>query len=341
MNSTFHKSPLILIVDDEKTMRLILRRTMERQGYRIAEATDGQECLQVCQEIKPDMILLDGMMPRMDGFTCCAKLHNLLADDCPPVLMITVLEDQKSVDSAFEVGATDYVTKPIHWAVLLQRVRRILQSHWAMVELQHQIERERLLTEQLESANRELERFATMDYLTQVANRYRFDRYTDREWLRLTREQLPISLILCDLDFFKAYNDTYGHQAGDQCLKQVAEAIKNCARRPADLAARYGGEEFALVLPNTEAQGAIQVAETIRSEVRKKAIIHCGSSISEYLTLSLGVTSLIPSSGSSPDQLVLQADLALYQAKSAGRDRVILYSSGDSAAPTDKTWSNS
>ena len=259
--------PLILVVDDEKTLRLVLRRVMEKEGYRVSEALDGEQCLEISPQIKPDMVLLDAMMPGIDGFTCCAKLRELLGDDCPPILMITVLDDPASVDRAFEVGATDFVTKPIFWAVLRQRVRRVLENSWAMKELQRQIERERLLTEQLEIANRELERLASLDGLSQIANRRCFDQQLAQEWKRLQREQLPLSLILCDIDFFKVYNDTYGHQAGDECLRQVAYTIHQAVRRPADFTARYGGEEFAVILPNTEATGAVRVAEKIRAQV--------------------------------------------------------------------------
>ena len=136
INPDFENNPpLILLVDDEKTLRLVLSRAMQREGYRIAQATDGEQCLESCQQLQPDMVLLDAMMPQMDGFTCCAKLHTLMGDDCPAVLMITTLNDKASVDRAFEVGATDYVTKPIAWAVLKQRVRRLLQTRWAMTEL--------------------------------------------------------------------------------------------------------------------------------------------------------------------------------------------------------------
>jgi len=131
-------TPLILIVDDEKTFRLILSRAMARQGYRIAEAEDGKQCLKSCQQLKPDLILLDAMMPQMDGFTCCTQLTKRLGDECPIVLMITTLYDKASVDRAFEVGATDYVTKPIDWPVLFTRVRHLLQTRWAMTQLRQQ-----------------------------------------------------------------------------------------------------------------------------------------------------------------------------------------------------------
>lgn len=329
-HSKFESSqPLILIVDDEKTIRLVLRRAMEREGYHLMEAATGEECLEICQQLMPDIILLDAMMPGIDGFTCCHELKQRLGENCPPILMITVLEDQASVDLAFEEGAMDYITKPIHWAVLRQRVRRILQSCWVMAELKRQIERERLLTAQLEEtnqklaiANQELQRLALIDGLTQISNRRCFDEYLQQEWKRLKREKLPLSLILCDLDFFKAYNDTYGHQAGDECLKIVASILTECACRPADLVARYGGEEFAIILPNTPVEGAMEVAQRARKLIKEKMIIHQGSIVEPYLTLSLGLTTVIPHAEVSIDQLILAADQALYQAKMAGRNRI-------------------
>jgi len=127
--------PLVLIVDDEKTVRLVLRRAMQKEGYRIAEAADGEQCLDLCLQIKPDLVLLDAMMPQIDGFTCCAQLLALLGNESPAVLMITTLNDKASVDQAFDVGAADYITKPIDWPVLCQRVRRLLQTRWAMTQL--------------------------------------------------------------------------------------------------------------------------------------------------------------------------------------------------------------
>ena len=320
----FEKNPpLILVVDDETTIRMTMRLAMSNEGYRVAESNDGQQCLEACQQQAPDIILMDAMMPEMDGFTCCDRLQTLLGENCPPILMITALDDRDSVDRAFEVGAMDYVTKPIHWPVLRQRVRRLLQTHWAMVELRQQVERERLLRQQLDEANQELQRLAALDGLTQIANRRSFDDYLHYQWKLLVRERSPLSLILCDVDFFKRYNDTYGHQGGDDCLKQVAEVIRQAVKRPADLAARYGGEEFALILPNTEAEGAVKIAEEIRSGLKALGLAHSGSQISEIVTLSLGVASVIPSNDSSWDNLIAQADKALYEAKDRGRDRVM------------------
>lgn len=318
--------PLILIVDDEQTLRAIMRRILEQEGYQVVEAKHGEQCLAFCKRQLPDMILLDAMMPVLDGFACCDRLHSILGEGCPPILMITALNDKQSVDTAFAAGAMDYITKPIHWAVLRQRVRRILQTNWAMKELRRKIEQVGMLMADLEHANRELQRLASIDSLTQIANRRAFDDYLQQQWQQLAKEQRPIALILCDIDFFKAYNDTFGHQAGDECLKQVATIIRCVLRRPDDLAARYGGEEFAVVLPNTEIQEAVRVAQRIQDELR--TVTHqLASPICSPLTLSFGVAGTVPTPEISLNVLVGKADKALYQAKLAGRDRIICSSS--------------
>ncbi|MBW4576450.1 MAG: PleD family two-component system response regulator [Aphanothece sp. CMT-3BRIN-NPC111] len=308
--SPTQEPPVILIVDDDKITRLLLRRAMEKEGYKVLEVSNGEECLAIYQSQKPHIVLLDAMMPVMDGFTCCKQLQTLPGGDRTPVLIITALDDKESVDLAFEVGATDYITKPIHWPVLRQRVRRLLEQSQ--------------LYQQLEAANQELQRLVSSDGLTKIANRRRFDEYFDLEWRRMAREALPLSLILCDIDFFKAYNDTYGHIAGDGCLQQVANAISSNAKRPGDLAARYGGEEFAVILPNTQANGALYLAEKIRESVKKLEVAHAGSQICQYVTLSLGVASMVPQHNTSAATLIAAADKALYQAKEEGRDRVVL-----------------
>ncbi|PZO38867.1 MAG: hypothetical protein DCF19_15450 [Pseudanabaena frigida] len=167
-----------------------------------------------------------------------------------------------------------------------------------------------------------LQRLASLDYLTQVANRHQFDMLLKSEWLRLGREKQFLSLIMCDVDYFKIYNDTYGHQAGDLCLQKVAQAIQLSVKRPADLVSRYGGEEFAIVLPNTDVDGAIEVAKQIQQEIADTKLIHEGSAVSHYITMSLGIASMIPLGDISEDVLVSRADYALYEAKKQGRDRL-------------------
>ncbi|HEY9853447.1 MAG TPA: diguanylate cyclase [Leptolyngbyaceae cyanobacterium] len=176
-------------------------------------------------------------------------------------------------------------------------------------------------------ANLELERLANLDGLTKVANRRRFDTYLSQEWQRGIREKQPLSLILFDVDYFKKYNDYYGHQCGDECLQKIALAATRAAKRSADLVARYGGEEFAIILPNTPAEGAIQVAQAIREQMRQLMIPHIASDVNEYVSLSLGVCSVVPMGDRSPETLIAAADRALYQAKTQGRDRIIFQTS--------------
>ncbi|MEA5602545.1 PleD family two-component system response regulator [Nostoc sp. UHCC 0252] len=300
---------LVLIVDDEPFIRMILRHFLEREGYKIAEAQNGREALTAFNQLHPDIILLDAIMPDMDGFECCTHLELLDCGKHTPVLMITGLEDQESVDRAFAVGAMDYVTKPIHWPVLRQRVKRLIQQSQ--------------LQQKLEAVNVELQRLVTIDGLTQVANRRRFEEYFNQEWQRLKREQRPLSLILCDVDFFKSYNDTYGHRVGDRCLQEIAQAIKDIINRPADLVARYGGEEFVVILPDTDVEGAIHVAEKICHAVRTLAIPHENSPVKAYVTISVGLTTQIPQPDSDLEEMIDEADRALYEAKAAGRDRFV------------------
>ena len=306
------QSVLILLIDDDAVARMHLRICLQKDGYRIAEAKTGIEGLELYSYLHPDIVLLDALMPGIDGFECCAQLRELPGSDRTPILIITRLEDQKSIDRAFAAGADDFITKPIHFALLRQRIRRLVQ--------QAQLQR------QMETTNRELRQLASVDGLTQIANRRRFDEYLDQEWRRTRHDRQPLSLILCDIDFFKAYNDTYGHQKGDRCLQQVAQAIQFAVQRPTDLVARYGGEEFAILLPDTEAEQAVQVANAAFERVRTLAIPHINSLVSSTVTLSAGVASLNPDEHLPLEDFVATTDRALYQAKKLGRDRCCLNS---------------
>ena len=308
MSQTSSKSALILVVDDDVFMRKILVRYLERERYQLIEAANGMEALKIYQAYQPDVILLDAMMPILDGFECCSQLQNLPNGDHTPVLIITALEDRESVDRAYEAGASDYVTKPIHWAVLRQRVRHLIEQSY--------------LRQKLEAANQELQRLVSIDGLTQMANRRCLDDYLDQECKRASREQIPISLVLCDIDFFKNYNDNYGHQEGDHCLQEVAQAISKSTNRPADLVARYGGEEFVIVLPNTDAQGSVNVAIRATEVMRSLKLPHSYSKVAPYVTISCGVATLLPSQEFEPTDLLKAADQALYKAKAEGRNCV-------------------
>lgn len=335
-NPPSKQPPLILVADDDKTIRSLLRVTLEQEGYDVVEAADGKQCLDAYQTVKPDIVLLDAMMPVMDGFDCCRQLRQIAKNNLKsavatfdtdstlgnmvianlwertPILMITSLNDENSVDQAFNAGATDYVTKPIHLAILRMRLRRLVE--------QAQVYK------QLEAANQALQQLANVDALTNLANRRRFDDYLNTQWIHLAQQELPLSLILCDIDYFKFYNDKYGHPAGDVCLKKVGAVLNDKAEKNRDLVARYGGEEFAVIMPNTQDTEASDVAAAMQIGVKNLQIVHHGSPVSEYVTVSMGIATTIPTWETLPLELIVAADKALYEAKAQGRDAIVLSS---------------
>ncbi len=307
---------LILIADDDALTRKILERSLQKDGYRVASAADGVECLDLFKQERPVLALVDAMMPNMDGFDCCEAL--LAEPDAAhfPVLIITGLEDQESIDKAFAVGAADYITKPIRWPVLRHRLRLLVEH------LREQ--------ESLEANHRELQQLVMTDALTKLANRRRFDEELDKEWRRALRDERMVSLIMIDIDSFKPYNDNYGHPQGDRCLQQVAKALSGNVHRGGDLIARYGGEEFAVVLPNTHGAGAYHVAERIRQAVWDAHLPHLygrrdqnGTLLRDRVTISLGVANLAPQQDLSSSNLVQLADEALYKAKALGGNNAL------------------
>jgi diguanylate cyclase (GGDEF)-like protein len=292
--------PQILIVDDQRTLRLVLRKAIENLGYGVIEACNGEHCLDICQKVTPDMILLDAMMPAMNGFECSTKLQTLMGDNCPPILMITVLDDQESVERAFQVGASDYITKPINWDLLAQRVNRLLTSGWAISELRRQIERECRLTVGLETANRELQSLSSSDVLTKVASRTYFNEYLQREWKRLEKYQLPLSLILCKICFSQI-----DYQGKDEYLCHIADTMRKSKKRSTDFIARYSESEFVMILANTQAEEATEVVKTIQNSIESLEIQN------EILKINFGVASMIPNSESSAYNLVKNVEQQL------------------------------
>ncbi|MDV3351253.1 diguanylate cyclase [Leptothoe sp. ISB3NOV94-8A] len=328
--------PLILIVDDDVVSNFMLSEILHKDGYRTVVVEDGQAALSACQQELPDIILMDAIMPVMNGFDCCRSLHIVYGDNCPPTLMITGLNDTESVEQAYKVGAVDYVTKPFHWAVLRGRVRQAISAHLAHQKLKQSLAKERLLLQELKLANQQLHRLASLDGLTNIANRRVFNERLENEWKRLCREQAPLGLILIDVDCFKAYNDTYGHLNGDKCLRQVANIIHTCARRPADIAARYGGEEFALILPNTNLEGVMHVCKSVQQRLHELSIPHTSSVAESIVTVSIGAVSIVPTHANSPQILIDWADQALYTAKNNGRNCIVSASNPTAVVPFQK-----
>ena len=469
---------LILIVDDLPTNLKVLRGILGQTDYQLTFVSSGEQALERVKLAHPDLILLDLMMPDMDGLEVCQRLKQNSEYADIPIIFLTASHELEHLVEAFKLGAVDYVTKPfrtpellsrIHTHLTLQRLQK--KSHWQTAQekmmrqiiesihssldlpailanavaeiqafwavervfvcrrtssttcdvvassddsvavrillpsetresigqlaleqvnqldgrdlawlqfwqaqgelrlplwsqdrlwgylmlqystqaifsreneqflklmvkqLQIAIERTELYgqlkttqtqllntIDQLEAANHKLEQIAKYDSLTQLANRRYLDSYLEREWQRACREHQPLSAILIDIDYFKLYNDTYGHLQGDNCLKQVGQLLLHDAKRPADLVARYGGEEFVVVLPNTKKSGAIVVAQQIQTAVNQAQIPHVTHQFSDHVTISLGVATLLPDQNQSPTQLLTLADKALYQAKQTGRN---------------------
>ncbi len=292
--------PSILIADDEPANVEILAALFE-DDYDVLVATAGAQTLEVATKQRPDLVLLDIVLPDIDGYAVCTALKGDPLTSDIPVIFVTARDDVSAETRGLELGAVDYVTKPITPAVVRMRVRNHIE---------------------LKRSRDMLARLAHIDGLTGLANRRRFDEQLDLELRRLRRLNEPLSLVMMDVDHFKKFNDAYGHQAGDDCLRQVATALATALHRPADLAARYGGEEFAAILPGTDAEGAVRVAEAIRAGVAALGIPHAASSTAAHVTVSLGIATAYPAAGISGREIIELADSQLYRAKTEGRNRV-------------------
>lgn len=293
------KKPSVMTVEDDDAIRAFITGVLA-SACDVYSAADGASALARAAEVMPDLILLDVGLPDIDGFEVCRRLkaHPLLADI--PVLFLTGRTSSVDEVDGLEAGGIDYITKPIRPAILRARVRNHIE-----------LKRSRDL----------LARMARLDGLTGVANRRTFDDLLLREWRRQARTGKTLGVIMSDVDHFKQYNDNYGHGAGDECLRQVSKAAEGALQRPADIIARYGGEEFVALLPDTDLDGALAVAEAIRAAVATLAIPHKGSKAASHVTVSLGVACMVPDLDKDPSTLLEAADGQLYGAKSEGRNR--------------------
>jgi diguanylate cyclase (GGDEF)-like protein len=295
-----HRAKLLLVDDSPTNLRLL--GEILSSEYDILVATSGEAALEIAWDPEPpDLILLDVKMPGMDGYTACKILKEDNATRNIPIIFITAVEGSLAETKGFELGAVDYITKPYSAPVVRARVRTqvTLKEHTHL-----------------------LESLAFLDGLTGIANRRQFDQVLEKEWRRMLRRNAPLSLLLIDIDHFKSFNDHYGHGAGDDCLRLVAQTIAGVIRRPGDLAARYGGEEFAVILPETDEKGAHAVAETMRAAINMLKHPHAMSPVADHITVSIGTASGIPSLDETEKGLVNAADRALYRAKTAGRNQV-------------------
>ncbi len=337
--------PRLLIVDDNPDNLDLLEAILLEEDYDVLRAENGEIALQLAQREQPDLVLLDIHMPGLNGYQVCDRLKQDVRCQQIPVIFLSALSEIHDKAKAFASGGIDYITKPFQELEVLARVKTHVALSRAMRELAEQnhrlqaeiAERSRLERAILET-NQQLERLAITDELTGLANRRRFNDCLERECQRAVWEKRPIALILGDIDYFKRYNDHFGHQAGDDCLREVAKALKNAARRENDLAARYGGEEMAVILPNTDLKGGMEVAERIRQHIMQLQIPHPLSEANEWITLSLGVAELVPNHENVTEHIVRLADQGLYLAKSGGRNRVMTcqtYSPPETPRPSE------
>ena len=295
-----NEASLILIVDDDLINIEILNAVLEDE-YDIIFATKGKQAIDLAKKYQPDLILLDVIMPEMDGYAVCEYLKADNKTSCIPVIFITGLSDMDAEIKGLQVGAIDYVAKPINPPIVQMRVRNHIE---------------------LQRARKSLKHLSITDALTDLANRRHFDEVLQNEFNRLSRLHHPLSLVMLDVDFFKKFNDGYGHLIGDNCLKQVAYTIRGSLQRPADFAARYGGEEFSCILPNTDSKGAAAIAEKIRTNIEQLDIPHRNSPIADHVTVSLGVFTVYTYSRTCPSEIVAKADQQLYRAKETGRNKI-------------------
>ena len=296
-----HGRPKLLLVDDQPINIQVMYQAFAGD-YQVFMATSGAQALAICQENPPDLVLLDVVMPGMDGFEVCTRLKAEEATRHIPVIFVTAHSDQAQETHGLSLGAVDFIAKPINPAVVRARVKTHLT-----LKFQSDL----------------LRKLVFLDGLTGVFNRRYFDQQLGMEWGRSARSGAALSLIILDVDCFKPYNDRYGHQAGDDCLRLLANTLKSALKRPADLVARYGGEEFVCVLPDTPFDDAMAIAQELESKVRQLQLQHESSTVAKWVTISLGVASRgegtqTPDGGQA---LLKLADAQLYEAKQTGRGR--------------------
>lgn len=312
-----------LVVEDTRTSLKVVCHYLERMGITPIPAETGTRAIDLFIAERPDMVLLDIILPDIDGFEVARRLRQLeQPGDWTPILFLTSMTKDEDLEKGIAAGGDDYIFKPVSDVVLGAKIRamqRIIQMRYSLL----------VLTRKLDTANQELKRLTSLDGLTGIANRRHFDETLGREWRRSMRQGAEFSILMCDVDLFKAYNDTLGHQEGDECLRRVAQALAAAMDRGGDLVARYGGEEFAVILPETSLAGGQIVAERMRQAIESLNIAH-PTAAGGKVTISVGLASGIAMPEIDPAKLVKTADRALYHAKHEGRNRVHAITSSDS-----------
>ncbi|TDV62464.1 PleD family two-component system response regulator [Pseudomonas sp. LP_7_YM] len=325
INATDENAAMVLLVNDQAMIVEAVRRGLASQeNIDFHFCADPHQAIAQAIRIKPTVILQDLVMPGLDGLTLVREYRsNALTRDIP-IIVLSTEEDPLVRSAAFAAGANDYLVKLPDNIELVARIRYHSRSYMTLLQRDEAYRALRVSQQQLLDTNLVLQRLMNSDGLTGLSNRRHFDEYLELEWRRAIREQTQMSLMMIDVDYFKAYNDNFGHLDGDEALRQVAKAIRSSCSRPSDLPARYGGEEFALVLPNTSPGGARLLAEKLRQTVAGMNIPHIVPHEGSNLTVSIGLATLVPQVGSHSRQLIQSADQGLYAAKNNGRNQVVV-----------------
>lgn len=297
----------ILLVEDSATLRYAMRTYIIDAGHEPLVARSGEEALQMLENTPVDMIIMDVEMPGLNGFETTRLIREWLAGHWIPIVFVTGLNEDENYREGIEAGGDDYLIKPVSFMIIKAKIRAM--------------ERIAEMRDQLSRLNSELEALSQLDSLTQIFNRRTFNEMAKQQWALAKRHQQPVSALMIDVDHFKLFNDHYGHPAGDACLKKVTQAIKGCLHRTTDILGRYGGEEFIVLLPETDAKGALCVAQAIGEAISALQIRHGVSPTAPYVTASLGGATCLRTTGHDLEELIKNADRALYKAKRAGRDR--------------------
>jgi diguanylate cyclase (GGDEF)-like protein len=306
------KKDVILVVEDEPNSRLLLKTYLTSDGYQVMMANTGEDALKLIKDIHPSAVILDVLLPKMNGYEVCKRMKNSETTHFIPVVMATALRGNNERVQGIEAGADDFINKPFNRVELLTRIKsllRIKRLHEALEEKVHE----------LEIAKTKLRKLAVTDGLTGLYNYRAFRRQLHIEILRSKRFRMPFSLLMMDIDHFKQYNDMFGHPSGDRVLKKFAQLIHGIIRE-VDCFARYGGEEFILILPGTDKKSSMIVAEKLRKLVENTAFPHVQKLPKKRVTISIGVASF-PQDSIREEELIQCTDQALYKAKNNGRNR--------------------
>lgn len=314
MTPAGHSSLTVLVVDDQDSVRVAFAGELDRQGHQVLEANDAKWGLELFRRHQPDLVLLDVTMPGHDGYWLARRIREIEPAGWTPIIFMSGRDQDLDLWRGIAAGGDDYLVKPISPIVLAAKMR-------AMQRLRTMRTRLVEMSEELRLANAQLLQLSEVDVLTGLVNRRGFNRALHERLAEARRQGEPLTLVMCDVDHFKSYNDALGHVRGDACLREIGTVLREACRRPGDIAVRYGGEEFVMILPGTPRSGAMTFARGLLRLLSSRAIPHPRSAVAAHVTVSGGLTTCVPDATTSAEDLVQRADEALYAAKAQGRNR--------------------